>query len=60
MIKEQVKPDSIVYTDIFRTYNALDVSDFHDIRINHLHLMAENQNHIYGIENLRNQATSGI
>lgn len=29
IIKEKVKPDSIVYTDTLRSYNALDVSDFH-------------------------------
>ena len=35
IIKERVKPDSIVYTDTWRSYNALDVSDFHHERINH-------------------------
>ena len=34
IIKEKVKPDSIVYTDTWRSYNALDVSDFHHKRIN--------------------------
>ena len=28
IIREKVKPDSIVYTDSFRSYNALDVSEF--------------------------------
>ena len=28
IIREKVKPDSIVYTDRFRGYNALDVSEF--------------------------------
>jgi transposase-like protein len=48
-------PDSIVYTDTFRSYNALDVSDFHHMRINHSELFANRQNHINGIENFWNQ-----
>ncbi len=56
IIKQQVKPDSIVYTDTFRAYNALDVSNFHHIRINHSMLFADKQNHINGIENFWNQA----
>ena len=35
IIREKVKPDSIVYTDTFRSYNALDVSEFKHYRINH-------------------------
>jgi transposase len=56
IIKEKVTPDSIVYTDTFRSYNALDVSDFHHMRINHSELFADKQNHINGIENFWNQA----
>jgi transposase len=56
IIKEKVQPDSIVYTDTFKAYNALDVSAFHHHRINHSQLFAENQNHINGIENFWNQA----
>ena len=56
IIEEKVKPDSIVYTDTFRAYNALDVSEFHHMRINHSELFADRQNHINGIENLWNQA----
>ena len=51
IIHEKVKPDSIVYTDTFRSYNALDVSEFHHLRINHSKLFAHKQNHINGIEN---------
>lgn len=29
IIEEKVMPDSIVYTDTFKAYNALDVSSFH-------------------------------
>jgi len=34
IIKQKVQPDSVVYTDTFKSYNALDVSDFHHRRIN--------------------------
>ena len=56
IIEENVEPDSIVYTDTFRSYNALDVSDFHHMRINHSELFADKHNHINGIENFWNQA----
>ena len=51
IIEEEVTPDSIVYTDTFRSYNALEISDFHHRRINHSKLFADRQNHINGIEN---------
>ncbi|MCL4146712.1 UNVERIFIED_CONTAM: hypothetical protein GTU68_055685 [Idotea baltica] len=56
IIEEKVEPDSIVYTDTFKAYNALDVSDFHHMRINHSELFADKSNHINGIENFWNQA----
>lgn len=56
IIRQQVKPDSIVYTDTFRSYNALDVSEFKHYRINHSKLFANKRNHINGIENFWNQA----
>ena len=56
IIQERVEPDSIVYTDTFRSYDALDVSDFHHSRINHSELFADQKNHINGIENFWNQA----
>jgi len=56
IIRQKVCPDSIVYTDTFRSYNALDVSEFKHYRINHSKLFAEQQNHINGIENFWNQA----
>lgn len=49
-------PDSIVYSDSFKSYNVLDVSEFKHFRINHRELFAENNNHINGIENFWNQA----
>ncbi len=51
-----MEPDSIVYTDCWRSYNALDVSEFKYYRINHSRLFAKKQNHINGIENFGNQA----
>ncbi len=56
IIEEKIEPDSIVYTDTFKAYNALDISQFHHRRINHSKLFADNQNHINGIENFWNQA----
>ena len=56
IIQKKVKPDSVVYTDSFRSYNALDVSEFKHYRINHSGLFADKHNHINGIENFWNQA----
>jgi transposase len=51
IIREKVKPDSIVYTDSFRSYNTLNVSEFAHYRINHSKVFAQDSNHINGIEN---------
>lgn len=56
IFKEKVKPDSVVYTDTYKSYNALDVSEFKHLRINHSQLFADKRNHINGIENFWNQA----
>ena len=56
IIREQVKPDSIVYTDCYKSYDVLDVSEFNHLRINHSTHFADRQNHINGIENFWNQA----
>ena len=56
IIRCRVEPDSIVYTDCWRSYNALDVSEFKHYRINYSKLFAQKQNHINGIENFWNQA----
>ena len=56
IIREQVKPDSIVYTDCYKSYDVSDVSEFSHLRINHSTHFAERQNHINGIENFWNQA----
>ena len=46
----------IIYTDTYRSYDVLDVSEFSHFRINHSTHFAENHNHINGIENFWNQA----
>ena len=56
IIRHKIEPDSIVYTDSFRAYNALDVSEFRHSRINHSQSFASKHNHINGIENFWNQA----
>ena len=56
IMERKIVPDSIVYTDSWHSYNVLDVSDFHHVRVNHSYLFAEGRNHINGIENFWNQA----
>ena len=57
IIRQKIAPDSIVYTDCYRSYNALDVSGFHHHRINHsTHFAEQKHNHINGIENFWSQA----
>ena len=56
IIERKVILDSIVYSDSWRGYNVLDVSEFKHYRINHSKLFADKQNHINGIENFWNQA----
>ena len=56
IIRQKIKPDSIVYTDSYRSYNALDVAEFKHYRINHSQLFADGRNHINGIETFWNQA----
>lgn len=56
IIINKIKPDSIVYTDSYRSYNVLDVSEFKHFRINHSVDFVDGHNHINGIENFWNQA----
>ncbi len=56
IMEQKIVPDSIVFTDSLGSYNVLDVSDFHHVRINHSELFARGRNHINGIENFWNQA----
>lgn len=54
IIERKVVPDSIVYSDSWQGYNALDVSSFKHYRINPSALFAEAHNHINGIEHFWN------
>jgi transposase len=57
IIKRRVQPDSIVYSDTFRSYNSLAVEGYRHVRINHSQAFATSKrNHINGIENFWNQA----
>jgi transposase len=56
LLERKIVPDSIVYSDTFRSYDVLDVASFKHLRINHSKLFSENKNHINGIENFWNQA----
>ena len=56
IIRQQVKPDSIVYMDTRRGYNALNVSEFMHYRINHSKRFVVKKNHINEIEAFWNQA----
>ncbi|BDS05057.1 hypothetical protein NT6N_00970 [Oceaniferula spumae] len=47
-IREKVTPDSLVYADHFRARNALDISVFHALRLNHFELFANEKGHIDG------------
>jgi len=55
-IARKIRPDSVVYTDYYHSYDALDVSEFHHYRIDHTDKFADEKNHINGIENFWNQA----
>ena len=56
IIERKVVPDGIVYSDGWKGHNALDVSDFHHFRINHAERLADDRNHIDGIENFWSRA----
>ena len=56
IIRARIQPDSVVYTDSYRAYDVLDVSEFHHVRINHKERFVDGQRHINGIENFWNQA----
>ena len=51
IIECKVVPGYIVYSDSWRGYNVLNVSDFKLFRINHSKLFTDKKNHINGIEN---------
>ena len=56
MIRETVKPDSLVSTEGFKGDNAVDVSDLKHDRIHHRERCVERPNHSNGLEKVWNQA----
>ena len=56
IIQQMIVPDSVVCTDALPSYNALDISSFHHMRVNHSTTFVDHHNHINGIENFWNQA----
>ena len=46
IMQKQIKPDSIVCTDYYGSFNVLDVSEFKHYRINRSKLFFDKQNHI--------------
>ena len=56
-IRTRILPDSIVYTDSYRSYDILDVSGFKHRRVNHSKAFVSRKgHHINGIENFWNQS----
>ncbi len=56
IIRDCVQPDSLVYTDSYASYDALDVSEFRHKRVNHSETFVGDGAHINGIENFWSQA----
>ena len=57
ILRNKIRPDSIVYTDSFGSYDILHVSGFRHRRVNHSkRFVAKGGKHINGIENFWNQA----
>lgn len=60
IIERKIIPDSIIYPDCWRGYNASDVSDFKHHRIHHSKNFADKRNHINGIKSFWSQAKHHI
>ncbi|MDO5651275.1 MAG: IS1595 family transposase [Moraxella sp.] len=56
IITSKIKPDSVVYTDSYKSYNVLDVNDFVHFKVNHSKEFANNHNHIKAQESFWLQA----
>jgi transposase len=57
IIRSKIKPDSVIVSDTFRSYDTLDISEFHHKRVNHTEeYVAKDGSHINGIENFWSQA----
>jgi transposase len=61
IIKTKVVPESVIYTDSFRSYDVLVLDGFKHYRINHQKCFAmSKRNHIDGIENFRGYAKTKL
>lgn len=60
IIRKKVKPDSVIYIDLLKSYNALHISEFTHRRVNHTKELVQDKNHINGIENFWSQAKCHI
>jgi transposase len=61
IIKTKVVPESVIYTDSFRSYDGLVLDGFKHYRINHQECFATTQRqHINGIENFRGYAKTKL
>ncbi len=56
IMRSRIVPQSIVYTDAYPAYRALDVSEFRHLRVNHQKRFVRGRSHINGIENFWSQA----
>ena len=56
VITNKIRLDSVVYTDTYCSYDALDIGEFYRHRINHSEAFTNEKNHINGIEKFWNQA----
>ncbi len=56
LMRKKIMSNRIVYTDCYRSYNALDVSEFKHYRMNHSKLFAHKHDDIHHIENFCTQA----
>ena len=56
IIRQTVRPDSVITTDAYRSNDVLDVSEFRHHRVNHSETFVSEGRHINGIENFWNQA----
>lgn len=50
IIARKTKPDSIIYSDAYHSYDALDMSEFHHHRIHRSDDFVDEKNHINGID----------
>jgi transposase len=56
ILRQSVRPDSLIYTDAYRSYDVLDVSKLRHHRVNHKKTFVAGGRHVNGIENFWNQA----